>query len=469
VAATRWTTQQVVDLAPDRASVSAARKLASPGRWSQLGCTPTLVWGRCQGSATQPYQVTVDLTEPAFRCTCPSRKFPCKHGLALLLLWVEHGDAVAEVESAADFAGGVRGRPGGTATRRQSTTEVADPAAQAQREARRVQAMTAGFEELRRWLGDIVRQGLATARRQPYGFWDAMAARLVDARLPGLADRVRALGGAVQARADWADHLLAECGRWYLATRAWERRDTLPAATIGDLRAAVGWAYRADEVARFPTLADRWVVAGVRQGEDGRIISQRTWLWGQRSERWVVVLDFATSAAALGVAHVVGSVVEDRLTLYPGSDPVRAAFSGEQRVVDHGVVPRACSVAAATDTLAAALAANPWRDHLPVAVADAVLADDGGRGSGGEGKRQRAGGRGSEGEGERQRAGGRGASWWLTGPDGGERLALAPGADPWLPLAVSGGRPTTVVAEWQDGALHPMTVLAAGHVVTVTA
>ena len=26
------------------------------------------------------------ISEPAFRCSCPSRKFPCKHGLGLLLL-----------------------------------------------------------------------------------------------------------------------------------------------------------------------------------------------------------------------------------------------------------------------------------------------------------------------------------------------------------------------------------------------
>lgn len=74
----RWTTQQVVALAPDAASVSAARRLTNLRTWSELGCTESLLWGKCQGSAKAPYQVTVDLTEPAFKCTCPSRKFPCK-------------------------------------------------------------------------------------------------------------------------------------------------------------------------------------------------------------------------------------------------------------------------------------------------------------------------------------------------------------------------------------------------------
>jgi hypothetical protein len=143
-----------------------------------------------------------------------------------------------------------------------------------------------------------------------------------------------------------------------------------------------------------------------------------------------VVLDFATSAAALQVAHVVGSVVDDALTLYPGSDPVRAAFSGDQRVVGHGAVPPARPVPAAVDALATALAANPWRDHLPVALHSVVLIEDAER-------------------------------WWLQDSGrGSQRLPVAATNDPWVPLAVSGGHPATVVAEWQDGLLHPMTIAA---------
>ena len=196
MAGTRWTTQQVVALAPDAKSVSAARALTSLRTWSDLGCTDSLVWGKCQGRGSTPYQVTVDLTEPAFKCTCPSRKFPCKHGVALLLIWVEHGDAVAEAAAAADFAGEWADQRGQRAPTRagraaRDPAEIADPGAQAKRRAEREATMTAGLDELERWLGDLVRQGLAGARRQPYAYWDTMAARLVDAQLPGLADRVR--------------------------------------------------------------------------------------------------------------------------------------------------------------------------------------------------------------------------------------------------------------------------------------
>src|SRR5690606_33087908 len=84
-----FTTEQVMALAADAAAARAARSLASPGRWSGLAHGGGAAWGECQGSAAEPYQVRVDLNGPAFKCSCPSRKLPCKHSLALLLLYVE--------------------------------------------------------------------------------------------------------------------------------------------------------------------------------------------------------------------------------------------------------------------------------------------------------------------------------------------------------------------------------------------
>ena len=79
--------ESVLALAPDAASAKAANGLTKPGQWPLLGANEAAVWGECQGSSR--YQTQVDLSGPSFRCSCPSRKFPCKHGLALLLLWAK--------------------------------------------------------------------------------------------------------------------------------------------------------------------------------------------------------------------------------------------------------------------------------------------------------------------------------------------------------------------------------------------
>src|SRR6266568_7009379 len=46
-----WTMQQVAALAPDTASLTAARKLL--GRWSGTGCHGTALWGLCKGSGAK--------------------------------------------------------------------------------------------------------------------------------------------------------------------------------------------------------------------------------------------------------------------------------------------------------------------------------------------------------------------------------------------------------------------------------
>ena len=87
----RWTADQVLALAPDAASRKAGSKLGAAGPWSETGSSDEgTVWGLCKGSGSKPYQTVVDIadsTGPAYKCSCPSRKFPCKHALGLLLLW----------------------------------------------------------------------------------------------------------------------------------------------------------------------------------------------------------------------------------------------------------------------------------------------------------------------------------------------------------------------------------------------
>ena len=77
---------QILALAPDPASAKAGSQLATPRNWSNLGTSDSALWGECQGSGKTPYRTQIDLGGPAFKCTCPSRKFPCKHGLGLYLL-----------------------------------------------------------------------------------------------------------------------------------------------------------------------------------------------------------------------------------------------------------------------------------------------------------------------------------------------------------------------------------------------
>ena len=84
------TLAKVEEIAPDQGSLSAARKLLNPRSWPVVaGSDAGLVWGECQGSGSQPYRVVISETDLGYKCTCPSRKFPCKHALALMWMRAE--------------------------------------------------------------------------------------------------------------------------------------------------------------------------------------------------------------------------------------------------------------------------------------------------------------------------------------------------------------------------------------------
>ena len=90
------TKESVLLLAPDDKSIKAAEGLAAPDSWLTLGRTENVLWGLCKGSGPQPYQTQVDLKSSQLECNCPSRKRPCKHALALALLYAENAHAISE-------------------------------------------------------------------------------------------------------------------------------------------------------------------------------------------------------------------------------------------------------------------------------------------------------------------------------------------------------------------------------------
>ena len=74
--AERWDRERVLALAPDAPSQRTALSLASGRAWPATGAAAgaDAVWGECRGSASAPYRTVVDLSGPAYRCSCPSRE-----------------------------------------------------------------------------------------------------------------------------------------------------------------------------------------------------------------------------------------------------------------------------------------------------------------------------------------------------------------------------------------------------------
>ncbi len=90
--------QEIISLAPNAGAVSNGRKISSSqGFVSRMrSADDTFYMGECRGSGKSNYRVSADFVKegsPVFRCSCPSRQFPCKHAVALLF----------EIEAGKDF------------------------------------------------------------------------------------------------------------------------------------------------------------------------------------------------------------------------------------------------------------------------------------------------------------------------------------------------------------------------------
>ncbi len=84
-------TENYIDsLAPNAAAIKNGKGLIKKFILLQKSEDETLLFGACSGSGKNPYITSVDFIfeQPTFRCSCPSRQFPCKHGLGLLYAYV---------------------------------------------------------------------------------------------------------------------------------------------------------------------------------------------------------------------------------------------------------------------------------------------------------------------------------------------------------------------------------------------
>ena len=89
------TVADVQALASDSRGFADGKKLAKASAWRRLGRDGDAVWGVALGSKGDAYAVFARTAEEA-KCSCPSRKRPCKHALGLLLLVVNGQTFVEE-------------------------------------------------------------------------------------------------------------------------------------------------------------------------------------------------------------------------------------------------------------------------------------------------------------------------------------------------------------------------------------
>ena len=447
--------EQVMAMAPDASSAKSGKDLANPRKWVATGHDDDAAWGLCQGSGSKPYQVKVDLNNASgASCSCPSRKFPCKHGLGLLLIYAGQPQAMTE-KTRPDWVQewmSARVKKAEAKVEKQKKKEEAasDPAEQAKlvaqaakRLAERHKKVAAGVDELDLWLRDVVRQGFSSLPSGDYEYWDKRATRLVDAQCRGPARMIKDMASLSSSGEGWQARLLERLGRLHFLTEGYRRLDQLSQEVQDELLGSLDPAFRSDKadlLASQPAVADDWVVLGQRiETDEDKIRGQWTWLWGRRSNQPALHLEFKRVPMAMEHSFAIGSAFKAELAFYPSCSPLRAEVKSKEPAV---VADRLAAIGYSTldDALRSygeTHARNPWLELFPLPLLNVTPAP-------------------------------RGDGWMIRDSVGRTLPIVRRFAQGWKLMALSGGRPLTLFGEYDGDAVAPLSVWAEGKLFLLT-
>ncbi|NLR60606.1 SWIM zinc finger family protein [Chitinophaga polysaccharea] len=319
--------EQVLAMAPDDSSRKAGKDLANPAKWASKCVGEQALWGECQGSGSKPYQTQIDTGNMAFKCSCPSRKFPCKHGLGLLLLYSRQPGSFDTQTPPAWVSDWLAKR----AERDEKKTAVptaektTDTAAQAKRLQARQQKVADGTDELLRWIKHLVRNGILDLPEKDFSFFENMIRRMVDAQAPGLAAMMRELADISYFHDGWQTVFLHQLLRIYLVIQGYRHQDQLPAALQQDLRTLIGFSQSQEELKAQTGIIDTWQVLGKQTSEEDKLVIERYWLYGINSRRSALILQFfVRGQQAAATSLTPGTCLKAELVYYPSAAPLRA-------------------------------------------------------------------------------------------------------------------------------------------------
>ena len=387
--------QEVEQLAPDFASLKAGKELAFLPKWVTLAFSDRTLWGEVQGSGKNPYQTQIDGNSIAFKCSCPSRKFPCKHGLGLLLLFAENPSDFKQTTEPAWVKEWM--------DKRQEKAEKQDPSVseaknddsddkkaqlstknKAKTQDDRLANAQAGAAELELWLKDLLRNGFINIPEKGAAYFEKTAARMVDAKATGLGNCVKGFNKINYYNGTtWQSDVLEQAAKTFLTLEGFKNLDKQDSSVSDDLKSLIGWSAKQKELLEDETaenLTDNWLtLARITEREDDLTI-QRHYLLGLQSHRFAYILDFAYKNLALPTLLMPATATKATLVFQPSNALLRRAFVKNQGANTAKIVTDFIPLANWTEAqhvIVQHLQKFPWADDIPQIVANLTLASDG--------------------------------------------------------------------------------------------
>ncbi|MEO1449751.1 MAG: SWIM zinc finger family protein [Bacteroidota bacterium] len=339
-----FTEAQIQQLAPKESAFKAGKKLGHAQKWESLARSERAIWGSIKGSGKKPYLTQIDTTNLAYKCTCPSRQFPCKHAIGLLLVLSQDQAAIApteEPEYVADWMDKRTQRAEKIDKEEKELTEEEKQkksTAKAKRQHSKLELTLAGVAELKLWLKDLMRIGILELPNRPPGYFDALMKRMVDAKAPRLAGWIRALRDLpFKDQHLWQNGAIDIISKLFLLIKAAENLDQYPKADQQAIQGLLGWTFNQKEIAadeNSRSVKDQWLVLGSEEEIQDDLTILRYWLYGLASGEDALIIRFQNkfTNSTQEIPLVDGSVTEAELVFHPGLVPHRAFIKKQKEV-----------------------------------------------------------------------------------------------------------------------------------------
>ena len=256
-----------------------------------------------------------------------------------------------------------------------------------------------------------------------------MARRMIDAQAPALASRLQYCQSIRFQHTNWQEKLLSEVSKLHLLLAAYQQREQLSEELQADITMHIGVTSNKNDLLEQQGIIDDWLIIGQAIEEKDNLRTQRTWLYGKQQQRFALLLDFAVANQAMILRPPVGTIINAELVFYPNTYPVRALIKQDNGEVTSDIQP----FISITDTLKKfyrQLALSPWLTQYPCAINNVIPVKHNRR--------------------------------WLA-IDKDTKTALPLNIDEergWQLIALSGGLPINLFAEWDGDVLNPLSLLS---------
>lgn len=189
----RTITQQQIDaLAPNAAASANGRKISQKGGFVRLERSEddTFYLGECTGSGSSNYITSADFLDsaaPVFRCSCPSRQFPCKHSLALLyeIMAGKSFDVKEIPEDILQKRARKEAKAAKAANPEAENGKKSAPKVNKAARAKKINRQLEGLELVAKLVRDLMNAGLGTMGGTALNTYRTLAKQLGDYYLPG--------------------------------------------------------------------------------------------------------------------------------------------------------------------------------------------------------------------------------------------------------------------------------------------